>query len=44
MVSRRARVNRRDPPELLFITHQAPVASLEPVVSVRQDDDSLGDG
>ena len=34
----------RDPPELLFVTHQAPVASLEPVVLVRQDDDSLGDG
>ena len=34
----------RDPPELLFVTHQAPVASLEPVVSVRQDDNSLDDG
>ena len=34
----------RDPPNLLFITHQAPVASSEPVASVRQDDDPLGDG
>jgi hypothetical protein len=34
----------RDPPDLLFRTHQAPVASLEPVVSVRQGDDSLDDG
>jgi hypothetical protein len=28
----------------MFITHQAPVASFEPVVSVRPDDDSLDDG
>ncbi len=36
----------RDPPNLLFntSTHQEPVASSEPVVSVRQDDDPLGDG
>jgi len=34
----------RDPPDLMFITHQAPVASFEPVVSVRPDDDSLDDG
>ncbi len=34
----------RDPPNLLFITHHAPVASSEPVVSVRQDDDPLCDG
>jgi hypothetical protein len=34
----------RDPPNLLYIAHQAPVASSEPVVSVRHDDDSLGDG